>query len=115
MISIADERKRTVVISAEEEARLLGVCNTPHRRHLKAFIIAAVDTGARRGELLKLRRPDVDFTAGVINNITSYKGKTVDRRPVPLTARLRETLLDLFDTPSIGAFKTGRKSGILPP
>jgi len=56
----------------------------------------------------------VDFRAAVINNITSYKGKTVDRRPVPLTARLRETLLDLFDTPSIAAFKTGRKSKLKP-
>jgi integrase len=114
LISIADERKRTVVISAEEEAKLLAVCNTPHRRHLKAFIIAALDTGARRGELLRLRRPDVDFTADVINNITSYKGKTVDRRPVPLTARLKETLLDLFVTPSIAAYKTGRKSKLKP-
>ncbi len=47
------------------------------------------------GELFELRWCDVDFEEGVIKNITSYKGKTVQRREVPLTARLRSTLLDL--------------------
>jgi len=96
LISIADERKRTTVLSFEEETRLLAACNTPHRRHLGAFIIAALDTGARRGELLKVRRSDVDFDERVIHNITSYKGKTVYRRPVPLTDRLADALKRLL-------------------
>jgi len=54
LISIADERKRTIVMSYVEEARLLAVCDTDYRRHLRAFIIVALDTGARRGELLSL-------------------------------------------------------------
>jgi integrase len=114
LISIADERKRTTVLSFDEESRLLAACNTPHRRHLRAFIIAALDTGARRGELLKVRRCDVDFEQRVIHDIESYKGKTVDRRPVPLTDRLADALKDLLENPSIATFKTGRKSKIKP-
>lgn len=114
LISIADERKRTTVLSFEEEGRLLAACNTPHRRHLRVFIIAALDTGARRGELLKIRWCDVDFERRVIHNIESYKGKTVDRRPVPLTDRLALALRDLLDSPGIATFKTGRKSKVKP-
>lgn len=126
LISIADERKRTTVISYKDEARLLGVCNTEHRRHLKAFLIAALDTGARRGELLGLKWSDVDFEAGQIGRLDtalafidgtglkSYKGKTVSYRPVPLTPRLAAALLDLKEKPGISTFKRGRKSGVKP-
>ena len=126
LISIADERKRTTVISYAEEARLLSVCGTDHRRHLKAFLIAALDTGARRGELLSLRWSDVDFNAGQIGRLDSslafvdgtglksYKGKTVSYRPVPLTPRLAAALLDLREKPGISTFKKGRKTGIKP-
>lgn len=114
LISIADERKRTTILSFAEEARLLQACQTDYRRHLKAFIIAALDTGARRGELLKLRWCDVDFDAPEIRNITSYKGKTVDHRPVPLTPRLAAASLDLREKPGIATFKTGRKTGVKP-
>jgi len=56
----------------------------------------------------------VDFDAPEIRNITSYKGKTVDHRPVPLTPRLAAALLDLREKPGIATFKTGRKTGVKP-
>jgi hypothetical protein len=31
--------------------------------------------------------------------VTSYKGKTVQRRPVPLTPRFKTALLDILETP----------------
>src|SRR6266536_4379335 len=91
--------------------RLLAACETNLRRHLKVLVIAALDTGARQGELLKLRWSDIAFDEGVIKNVTSYKGKTVQRREVPLTGRLRAALLDLKQKRGAATFKRGRTSG----
>src|SRR6266536_152511 len=91
--------------------RLLAACETNLRRHLKVLVIAALDTGARQGELLKLRWSDIDFEEGVIKNATCYKGKTVQRREVPLTSRLKETLLDLKAKRGAAAFRRSRLTG----
>src|SRR6185503_4527598 len=99
LISIAHEAKRQVVLTAEDEKRLLEACSTGQRRHLNAMIIAAIDTGCRQGELRRLRWSDVDFQANTLS-VTSYKGKTVSRRIVPITDRLRAGLLDLRAKPS---------------
>lgn len=71
---------------------------------MKALIIAAVDTGCRQGELLRLVWKDVDFQANTLE-VTSYKGKTVSTRVVPITDRLRDALLDLRTKPSPSAFR----------
>lgn len=45
--------------------------------------------------------------------MTSYKGKTVSKRVVPITDRLRNALLDLRSKPSTAAFRkfqTGEKA-----
>ena len=113
LISTADERKRTTVISFAEEARLLDECNGAYKRHLKAFLLGLLDTGARRGELLNVRRSDIHLDLDEMI-LTSYKGKTVMRRPVPLTPRFRAALLDILETPGVATFKTGRKSRLKP-
>jgi len=113
LISIADERRRETILTVAEEKALLAACSGNLRRHLKALVIAALDTGARQGELLNLRWSDIDFDAGVIKNVTSYKGKTVQRREVPLTGRLRAVLLDLKAKHGAAAYRrspvTGKK------
>ena len=114
LISIADERKRETILTPVEEKALLGVCATRLRRHLRVLIIAALDTGARQGELLKLRWSDIAFDEGVIKNVTSYKGKTVQRREVPLTGRLRAALLDLKEKRGAATFRRSHKSGNKP-
>jgi integrase len=114
LISIADERKRETILTMKEEGSLLKACSGNFRRHLKALVMTALDTGARLGELLRLRWCDVHFDEGIIGNVTSYKGKTVHRREVPLTPRVVEALLDLKEKRSIGSFKRGRKSGMKP-
>jgi len=114
LISIADERKRETILTTAEEKTLLAACATERRRHLRALVIAALDTGARQGELLKLRWPDIGFDEGVIKNVTSYKGKTVQRREVPLTARLKAALLDLRENRSLATFRCSGKTGKKP-
>src|SRR6266496_1462650 len=113
LISTADERKRTTVIWFAEEARLLGECDGDYKRHLKAFLLGLLDTGARRGELFNVRKSDIHFDLDEMI-VTSYKGKTVMRRPVPLTPRFKAALLDILERPGVATFKTGRKSKLKP-
>jgi integrase len=61
LITVAHESKRKIAASADDEQQLLDKCNTEKRKHLKALIIAAVDTGCRQGELLRLVWRDVEF------------------------------------------------------
>lgn len=104
LIAVAHEAKRQIVLTSENEEKLLQACGTSRRRHLKAMIIAAIDTGCRQGELRRLRWSDVDLQANTLR-VTSYKGKTVNRRLVPITDRLRAALLDLRTKPSVAAFR----------
>jgi integrase len=99
LITVAHESKRTITASHDDEQKLLDKCNTEKRKHLKALIIAAVDTGCRQGELLRLAWKNVDFQANTLE-VTSYKGKTVCKRVVPISDRLRAALLDLRTKPS---------------
>lgn len=63
LITVAHEAKRQVVLTSEDEQKLLQACSTNKQRHLKVMIIAAIDTGCRQGELRRLRWSDVDLQA----------------------------------------------------
>ena len=52
-----EDNKRRRRISESEEAALLAVASP----HLRSMIIAALDTGMRRGEMLALRFGDIDW------------------------------------------------------
>lgn len=56
---------------------------------LRLYIVAALQTGARRGDLLNLRWRDVDLRA---RNVTFRLTKNGDARTVPMTDTLRESL-----------------------
>lgn len=86
LIHVADEVKRERIITREEEARLLAAC-VGFRAHLRPIVIAALDTGCRLGELLKMRWHDVDRTSGIIT-IQAFNTKTMRQRQVSITARL---------------------------
>lgn len=58
LIDRSAERRRTRVLSLDEEKRLLEAC-TDKRKHLIPLIICLLDTGARRGETLKLKFSDL--------------------------------------------------------
>jgi integrase len=95
LISLADESKRERILTREEERRLLSACSGP-RAHLRPIVIAAIDTGMRRGELLSLRWRDVDFEHDLIS-IQAFNTKTMRERQVSLTARLSQELTALYE------------------
>jgi integrase len=98
LISLADERKRERILTREEEARLLAAC-TGRRAHLKALVVAALDTGCRQGELLKLRWRDVDLEARSLV-LQAFNTKTLRERGVAMTTRLYLELERLWERSS---------------
>src|SRR5262245_6128875 len=61
LISMAQEVPRERVLSTEEQRKILQACQTKHRKHIYPIILTALDSGCRRGELLKLTWRDVDL------------------------------------------------------
>lgn len=90
LISAADETPRNRPRRDGEEEKLLEQC-TGRRAHLRAILIAAIDTGMRHSEILGLERRDVDLERGVIT-VRAMVTKTQTQRMVPISARLREEL-----------------------
>ncbi len=97
---------RVRYLTPEERNRLLNGADVPvkakdgrtwvtHRTPsptLRLYILGALQTGARRGELLSLRWGDVDFRA---RTVTFRRTKNGDARSVPMTETLREVLQTL--------------------
>lgn len=116
LISKAAEAKRERTLSHTEEARLLDACNSIHVRYerlgttvvqripsdarqrrslLRAMIILAVDSGMRRGEIMKLVWGDVDFASSEIT-VKAANSKTEQKRVVWMTQRTRNELVALW-------------------
>lgn len=95
LISKADETKRERVLSEEEEARLLAACSDDSPRgHIRGIIIAALDTGMRQGELLKLVWSAIDLQGKIIR-IKATNAKNMRSRSAPVTGRLADELVKL--------------------
>lgn len=90
VISYADETRRERILTREEEARLLAACVEP-RAHLRPLLVCALDTGMRRGEIIKLRWSDVDLMGGIIR-VRKTTTKTWEARSIGMTARLQDEL-----------------------
>jgi len=77
-----EDNKRRRRVSPEEEARLLAAAPP----QVRSMIVAALDTGMRRGEMLALRFADIDLDQGLITlrGVTTKSGKT---RQVPISTR----------------------------
>lgn len=114
-------RIKRPIMSVQEEDQLLSAA-VPH---LKRIIIAAADTGMRRGEILAQRFEDIDFFRKVLV-VTKSKTAEGEAREMPLTNRLFELLsaerkvtglIFTFDDKPIFSLKTAwrtalKKSGI---
>ena len=101
LIDKAAETRRERVLTHEEEKRLLLACekvskdNRQRWLHLRPILVAALDTGARRGELFKLQWKHVDLRARVIT-IVAENCKTARERKVGITPRLHDELAKLW-------------------
>ncbi len=78
------EQPRTRRLREGEEGALLAGANP----HLRALIVAALDTACRIGELLNLTFGDVDEERGTLT-IRPEVSKTNRERRVPMTSRVR--------------------------
>jgi len=85
-----ERRKRRAVLSIAEEAPLLAAAAP----HLRRMIIAALDTGMRRGEITHERWEDVDFARQLLF-VTHSKTPEGEAREIPLTTRLFSLLWDM--------------------
>jgi integrase len=111
------ERKRKrPVMSLDEEDSLLRVA----KPHLRPIVIAALDSGLRRGELLTERWEDIDFARRLLF-VTRSKTPEGESREVPLTSRLFDLLWDTrenegliftFKGKSIYSVKTAWKTAL---
>jgi integrase len=95
LISAAAERKRTVILSRNDEYRLLAAC-AGKRKNLRAFIICAVDSGCRKGELLSARWQDLNLERRELF-LPMMNTKTARARIVPLSNRMVVELERLWD------------------
>jgi integrase len=87
---LTEPRGRVRFLSIPEREALLRECKA-HSDTLHLIVVLALSTGARRGELLGLRWPDVDLQRGML---TFHDTKNGERRSVPLVSfaadRMRE-------------------------
>jgi len=114
---VRERRKPRPVISLEEEVPLLEAAAP----HLRPIIIAALDTGMRRGEILNQRLEHVDLVRGLLY-VTKSKTPGGEAREIPLTRRMldlltayrqNDGLVFTFDGRPVQRIKTAWKSAIL--
>ena len=78
-----ERRTRRQILSIAEEQLLLAAASP----HLRAMIVAALDTGMRRGEITGQRWEDIDFSRRLLF-VTRSKTPEGESREIPLTSRL---------------------------
>jgi len=113
---IRERRKRRSVMSVEEETALLKAASP----HLQRIIIAALDTGMRRGEILGQLWEYMDFPRRLLS-VTKSKTPEGEAREIPLTERLfrmlsqgskSQGLIFVFKDRPIHSIKTAWKATI---
>jgi integrase len=90
----ANERERLLAAAVPEGEYGLGGRAPEMATHLRDLIVAAVESGCRRGELLSLQWHQIKTKNGAPYRIhlPADKTKTSEPRDVPITARLRALL-----------------------
>ncbi|MEZ5813500.1 MAG: site-specific integrase [Alphaproteobacteria bacterium] len=81
---LPEPRGRVRFLDEEERKKLLYACSQSQSKYLYIVVVLALSTGARQGEILGLRWPDIDFKRGAI---VLHDTKNKERRTLPLTGR----------------------------
>lgn len=83
------------ILAPEEEARLLSYVRSKAKsKHLEAIIVTALNTGMRKGEILRLKWENVDFKNGHIVVVETKNGEI---RNIPMNKRLTTILKNVKD------------------
>ncbi len=82
-------RRQRVVLSVEEVKEVLENARNSSPKVLFPFLFTAAYTGARRSEVLRLRKSDIDFQIGMIHFRNTKNGED---RSIRMSASLREFL-----------------------
>ncbi len=90
MRMVPERRKPRVVLSLAEQDKLLAAAAP----HLRVIVIAALDTGMRRGELLNQRWEHVDWARNLLS-VTHSKTAGGEGREIPFTSRLAALLHEM--------------------
>jgi integrase len=116
VLMVRERRKPRLMLTVMEEDQLLATAAP----HLRSIIIAALDSGMRRGELLTERWEHVDFTRRILY-VTHSKTAGGEAREIPLTERLfadldarrkSEGFVFTFDKQPISRIKTAWKGAL---
>lgn len=85
-----ENNERVRFLSDEERERLFLACRASKWPMMFAAVLLAIVTGARKGEMMRLRWRDADLDAGVI--VVPGKTKNNDNKTLVLTANAVEEL-----------------------
>lgn len=86
---LEENNRRLRYLSKEECQELIKACDA----HLRPIVIAGLNTGMRKSEILNLVWDRVDLRNGFILLDQTKNG---ERREIPINSTLRETLTELF-------------------
>ena len=89
---LREPRGRVRFLSDEERDRLLEACQESEDPRLYPLVVLALSTGARQGELLGLRWPDVDLARKVA---VLHDTKNRERRALPIEGLAFEVLREM--------------------
>ena len=92
-IDVKSEPRRDRVLTPEEEVRLLAEAS----EHLRPMIVLALETGMRRGEVIKLRAEHVNLAERRIT-IPRENAKSKKPRGIPLTLAVVDLLKPIVPT-----------------
>jgi integrase len=81
-------------LSGAEAQKLLEACRRSENPQLYPFIVVALNTGMRLGELTALEWKDIDFKRGIlrVDNKKDHHTKNYQVRAIPINERLAEVL-----------------------
>lgn len=116
VLMVRERRKPRLMVTVTEEDKLLAAAAP----HLRSIIIAALDSGMRRGEILTQLWEHVDFARKILY-VTHSKTAGGEAREIPLTERFLtdlearrkpEGIVFTFDKQPISRIKTAWKGAL---